>query len=206
VGGLIPDQKGNLWGVTQWGGTYSSGTVFELYPSGKEWAFRSIYDFQGGNDGIAPSGHLVIDRAGDLFGMTVLGGSGLCKQESGCGTIFRLTGSGHQWAESVVHAFTGGSDGAMPEDASLAADGPGTLYGTTSYGGKYHGLSGFGVVFKLVQSNGGWTETVLHTFPGSFYDGFIPFGGVTLDNRRHLYGLTTSGGQSVAGTAYEIIQ
>ncbi len=92
----------------------------------------------------------------------------------------------------------------MPEASSLVEDSLGNLYGTTSYGGEEHGPNGYGVVFEARPSHGGWTETVIHTFSGSSQDGFIPYGGVTLRGNGRLYGLTTSGGQSVAGTAYEI--
>jgi len=177
VGGLAEDTKGNLWGVTQYGGTHNDGTVFELTPSGEGWTFQSIYDFQGGNDGIAPSGRLLSDPAGDLFGLTVLGGSGKCTGERRCGTVFQLSSSGGAWTEKVVNSFTGGKDGAMPENSDLVEDGAGNLYGTTSDGGEAHGPNGYGVVFKLVPAQGSWTETVLHTFPGSGQDGFVPMAG-----------------------------
>jgi uncharacterized repeat protein (TIGR03803 family) len=209
VGGLIQDKKGNLWGVTSSGGPnkHKDGTVFELLRSGGDWAFRSIYSFQGGSDGKSPSGRLALDKAGNLFGLTVLGGTGKCKGESGCGTVFELTPAGSSWTESVIYSFQGGADGALPELASLTIDAKENLYGETTFGGggncNEERIKGCGVVFSLAPSKGGWTEDVIHAFPGSGSDGIYPEGAVTLLNQQ-LYGLTTSGGTGVAGAAYEL--
>jgi uncharacterized repeat protein (TIGR03803 family) len=113
VGGLIQDQDGNLWGVTSLGGTYNHGTVFELVRWSGHWTFQSIYSFQGGNDGDSPSGRLLVDKAGNLFGLTVVGGTGKCKGEPGCGTAFELTHAGPSWTESIVYSFQGGLDGEL---------------------------------------------------------------------------------------------
>jgi uncharacterized repeat protein (TIGR03803 family) len=61
--------------------------------------------------------------------------------------------------ETVLHAFTGGTDGSQPA-AGLIADSAGNLYGTTA-GGGIDASRGGGVVFKLSPSG---TETVLHTY------------------------------------------
>jgi uncharacterized repeat protein (TIGR03803 family) len=204
VGGLTQDREGNLWGVTSLGGTSNDGTVFEIVRSSGSWAFQSIYSFQGGSDGNSPSGRLTLDKAGNWFGLTVIGGTGKCENE-GCGTAFELTGSGTSWTESIIHSFQG-RDGALPELASLAIDANGTLYGETTFGGNGNcdddGLKGCGVIFKLAASNGGWTEEVIHEFPGSGEDGIYPEGALTLN--QQIYGLSTEGGTSVAGAAYEI--
>jgi hypothetical protein len=142
-----------------------------------------------------------------LFGLTVVGGTGKCKSRPGCGTVFELTSSGTFWTESVIHSFQGGRDGALPELASLAVDANGNLYGETNFGGSGEcgdtdGIKGCGVVFKLTLSEVGWSEYVIHDFPGSAADGFYPEGALTLN--QNLYGLTTGGGSSVAGAAFEI--
>ncbi len=96
---------------------------------------------------------------------------------------------------SVVHNFTGGSDGAYPMNG-FTANGK-NLFGTTSSGGT----SGVGVVFKISTSG---VETMLHTFTGS-PDGASPNGGVLRDKYGHLYGTTTAGGTYNAGIVFEII-
>src|SRR5579864_4985496 len=64
--------------------------------------------------------------------------------------------------EKVLYSFTGGADGAQPEDA-LIFDTSGTLYGTTLAGGA----SGKGAVFTLTPNSGGtWAESVLYSFTG----------------------------------------
>src|SRR5207245_269832 len=92
-------------------------------------------------------------------------------------TIFKLAPDG---TLTVLHSFDGG-DGAYPA-ASLALDGTGNLYGTTSQDGF-----GYGTVFKLAADG---THTVLHNFG---IDGYDPLGGVVLDGNGNLYGTTFTG-------------
>jgi uncharacterized repeat protein (TIGR03803 family) len=95
---------------------------------------------------------------------------------------------------TVIHNFTGGSDGANPL-AGFLIDGT-TLYGTASSGGT----SRLGVVFALNESG---EETVLHEFKGGA-DGASPEGQLVMDKAGNLYGTTTSGGASDAGTVFEL--
>jgi uncharacterized repeat protein (TIGR03803 family) len=106
------------------------------------------------------------------------------------------------WAapvETVLHFFTGGSDGNSPR-AGLIADSSGNLYGTTVSGGA----SGLGVAFKL--SPGG-TETVLYSFcnlPPGCSDGSNPAAGLIADSSGNLYGTTENGGASREGTVFKL--
>ena len=79
---------------------------------------------------------------------------------------------------TVVYAFSGGADGEYL-DTDLVMDNAGNLYGTTVAGGSGPCESGCGVVFKLTNSSGVWTESVIHTFAGS--DGSGPGSGLTFD-------------------------
>src|SRR5258708_3669115 len=144
VGGLTFDGAGNLYGATSFEGSTacvplnSCGTVFKLTPtSGGGWTETVIYSFKGGKDGRIPGGNLVFDKSGNLYGTTAAGGGGtsfVCLGD-GCGTVFELTPtSGDGWKETVLHAFTGGKDGASPAGA-LVLDAAGNRYGTTGYGG-----------------------------------------------------------------------
>ncbi len=90
-GGVILDEKGNLYGTTQLGGETGDGvghygTVFELTTAGKEIILHS---FGGGTDGGVPAAGLLRDRAGNLYGTASLGGSSNCNE--GCGVVFELT-------------------------------------------------------------------------------------------------------------------
>ena len=62
--GLTFDGAGNLYGTTNGGGPYGSGTVFKLTPSqGGSWTESVLYDFTGGQDGQEPTGSLILDEA-----------------------------------------------------------------------------------------------------------------------------------------------
>ncbi len=147
-GGLVMDAQGNLYGTTNGGGTYDAGTVFKLDMAGNE---SILYSFSGTNgDGSYPIAALVLDGQGNLYGTTFSGGDNSCDAPYGCGTVFKLDTSGN---ETVLHSFSGGSDGSFPY-ARLVLDGHGALYGTTFNGGMNtcaNGASGegCGVVFKL---------------------------------------------------------
>ena len=80
-GGLIWDGQGNIYGTTEGGGDFRCcGTIFKLDGAGTETV---LYSFSGGNDGSGPSGGLIRDAAGNLYGTT----SGVF---SGYGTVFKL--------------------------------------------------------------------------------------------------------------------
>jgi uncharacterized repeat protein (TIGR03803 family) len=92
----------------------------------------------------------------------------------------------------MLYAFTGGSDGAYP-NGGLIFDASGNLYGTTYGGGANDG----GTVFELTSnSDGTWTQSVLHSFAyhSKASDGSLPGAGVTFDASGNLYGTTTYGG------------
>jgi uncharacterized repeat protein (TIGR03803 family) len=91
--GLIFDASGNLYGTTYQGGAYGQGTVFELMPMSGGWAVKVLHNFNNnGKDGILPSGGLIFDAAGNLYGTTAYGGTGPCNyfSYSGCGTVIRV--------------------------------------------------------------------------------------------------------------------
>ena len=109
------------------------------------------------------------------------------------------SGAAGTWNASVVHDFGSGADGQYP-GSGLIGDAAGNLYGTTIFGGDYQG----GTVFELTPTaNGGWTETVLHSF-GNGTDGFALYGGVILDAAGNLYGTTFYGGPRGLGTVFEL--
>jgi uncharacterized repeat protein (TIGR03803 family) len=131
VAGLLMDSSGNLYGTAS-GGGYDYGTVFELAPDG---SLTVLHSFGGGSDGALPYAGVIADKAGNLYGTTWEGGS------SNRGTVFKISTDG---TETILHAFTDGSDGAGPA-ASLVIDGSGNLYGTTRYGGTPN----LGTIFRI---------------------------------------------------------
>jgi uncharacterized repeat protein (TIGR03803 family) len=59
-GGLVTDAAGNLYGTTESGGAYHSGTLFKLDTAGRETVLR----YFAGKDGAGPYGGLLMDKAG----------------------------------------------------------------------------------------------------------------------------------------------
>jgi len=194
-GGLVFDRAGNIYGVTSAGGENNSGTVFELSPSGGTWSESVLYSFQyngDDNDGSVPMGGVVFDTAGNLYGTTLYGGTGC--QRGTCGTVYQLTPSNGAWLESVIFNFANGPSGYQPYD-TLTIDQQGNLYGTTSVGGE----GGGGTVFKLTQSNAGWTFSVLYSFTtcGSY-------AGLIMDTAGNLYGACYGGGAYGYGMIFKL--
>jgi uncharacterized repeat protein (TIGR03803 family) len=194
-GALVLDKHGNLYGTTQYGGANQGcasgcGTVFRLAPDGTETV---LYSFAGGADGFWPYAGLTMDKKGNLYGTTWVGGGSGCGG-LGCGTVFKLAPDG---TETVLHSFSA-LDGAGPH-AGVILDAKGNLYGTTSYGGSDCTGPGCGVVFKLAPDG---TETVLHRF--DYSDGAYPYGGVVLSKKGSLYGTTQAGGANNQGTIFEL--
>jgi uncharacterized repeat protein (TIGR03803 family) len=183
--GLIQGSDGNFYGATFEGGANSEGTVFRITPSGTETV---LYSFAGGsNDGQSPSSGLIQGNDGNFYGTTANGGA------NGEGTIFKITPSG---AETVLHSFVGGSDGATPY-AGLIQGSDGNFYGTTWEGGA----NGDGTVFKISSSG---TETVLYSFAGGSNDGADPYAALIQGSDGNFYGTTGAGGTSNAGTVFKI--
>jgi uncharacterized repeat protein (TIGR03803 family) len=188
---VIADSQGNLYGTTYDGGNTNCygagcGTVFKLATDGTE---SVLYAFQGGSDGANPFASLIMDATGNLYGTTWSGGSTTNCSGSGCGTVFEVATNG---TETILHAFSGGSDG-MDLQSPLTADENGNLYGTTDYGGNTSDCSGngCGTVFKLAPDG---TKTVLHAFAGS--DGAQPGGQLLAEKKGELYAATYNGGGS----------
>jgi uncharacterized repeat protein (TIGR03803 family) len=109
--------------------------------------------------------------------------------------MIAFTGVGVAADERVLYDFSL-SQGFSPEDGVVFR--AGHLFGTTTQGGAF----GYGVVFKLTRSNGGWMETVLYNFTGGA-DGAYPVAGVTFDRAGNLYG-TTSSDASGHGVIYRL--
>lgn len=197
---LIVDRAGNLYGTTVEGGDSGSGTVFMLAPSSQGWTETVLYSFRGGADGSEPYGGVTLDGAGNLYGTTVVGGTGGTCVDSGCGVVFKLTRSGGTWTETVIHNFLGGNDGYGP-GAGVTLGRNGALYGMTPTGGA----NGVGVIYELKpDQNGAWTEQVIHTFTGGADGATGSAGRLISDTAGNLYGVATVGGGNGDGTAFEL--
>jgi uncharacterized repeat protein (TIGR03803 family) len=194
---LVVDPAGNLYGTTVQGGRHASGTVFQLSRSGGSWVHTVLYSFTGGLDGNEPYKGVTLDADGNLYGTAVTGGTGFC--EGGCGVTYKLTKSGGQWTQSVIHSFSGGDDGSGP-GSPVVLDKDGNVYGTTPTGGA----DGFGTVYQLHHANGQWTFRVIHTFTGGADGSTGSAGRIAFDAAGNLYGVATAGGAHQAGVVYKL--
>jgi uncharacterized repeat protein (TIGR03803 family) len=194
--GLIRDSKGNFYGTTFFGGDANCpdnfgtapgcGTVYKLDSSNN---LSVLYTFTGGTDGAWPQG-LVMDSAGNLYGVTFYGGNLSCPLLAGigCGVVFKISSTG---VFSVLYSFQGGADGAVPFGFL-------TLHGTAVYGGTQEGGTlgdcgggGCGVIFAVSTSTG--AEKPLYAFTGGA-DGSLPTSQFLFDSKGNLYGTTYAGG------------
>ncbi|MGB6690338.1 MAG: choice-of-anchor tandem repeat GloVer-containing protein [Terracidiphilus sp.] len=147
-------------------------------------------------DGDRPYGGLIFDGKGNLYGITVTGGT------HSNGTVFELIPeAGGGWTEKVLYNFGDAvSDGQNPY-GGVIFDKLGNLYGTTDNGGT--DLSG--TVFELSpQPDGSWKEQMLYSFKNIDNDGNYPQAGLILDGNGNLYGTTSQGGDSSSGTVFEV--
>jgi uncharacterized repeat protein (TIGR03803 family) len=185
--GVIQDPAGNLYGTTYYGGDSEFGAVFEVSTAGTE---KVLYSFSYAANAVAP---LARDKAGNIYGTTAYGGSANCY--IGCGVVFKIDSAGK---ETVLHKFTGGSDGCYPEQG-LIEDTSGNLFGTTSGTGC---PPSNGTIFKI---NSARKFTLLYSFAGQPSSGAAPeFGHLKMDEFGNLYGVTTGGGAYGYGALYKL--
>jgi hypothetical protein len=192
-GALVADANGNLYGTAVFGGSCTvsvkgCGIVFELSPPavpGGDWTETILYSFTGGSDGAAPSGTLIFDKQGNLYGTRD-------------GGIFELSPpatEGGAWTETNLPS-------------------PGNLQGSKLlyYGGDFYGVTQDGGSAKLgtafvlkppATAGGEWSYRVLHNFGVVQGDGSVPVAGLVVHNGA-LYGTTTQGG-GVQDDGYGIV-
>jgi len=208
--GVTLDQKGNVYGTTNWGGTFGYGAVYRMSPptqKGGPWTETVLYSLdRGTNMGSNPEGPVTFDESGNLYGTTAFGGDLNCSGGFGCGVVFELTETGGTWTYANLYSFQAGRDGAEPT-GYMVVDSEGSLYSTTTSGGEGSGSAG--IAFKLSppsQKGDAWTETVLHRFKAPTDSGAID--GLIWGKWHSLYGVTYLGGKGCqgegCGTVFEL--
>ncbi len=182
---MISDARGNLYGVSEAGGSLDLGTLFKYGAGG---TFKILHAFD--STAYAPTGRLARDRAGNLYGVTGLGGSSTSCSGHSCGTVYRLSPDG---TFVILYSFTNNDDGRYPV-GGLEIDRAGNLYGTAGYGGA----GDYGTVFELPP---GGDFTTLYSFNGT--NGASPVGDV-LSLGTDLYLATYGGGANGYGTVVKV--
>ena len=147
--GLTLDPAGNLFGATLNGGTGGGGVVFELSRSDNQWTYSIIYDLSSTGLYAGPRAALAIDAAGNLYGSTTTPGCMAmgCRQKAdaggGHGTVFKLSPGRNGWTYTLLHDFSGGSDGLDPY-YGVIVDPNGIVYGAAR-----PGTGNAGVIFMI---------------------------------------------------------
>ncbi|MGC1192690.1 MAG: choice-of-anchor tandem repeat GloVer-containing protein, partial [Candidatus Binatus sp.] len=222
--GVIGDGSGDLFGTTSSGGMYGlganpGGVLFEITADGGYsvlWNFSGTYGPSSIDDGADPVSGLIMDKQGNIYGTTALGGTSADFADliNGVGTVFELSppgAGGGAWTEQVLWNFeNNGTDGFSPV-GGVVIDPNGNIYGTTEYGGPYSDEPYYGgTAFKLAppaMTGGSWGETILWDFGNSnSTDGSLPWASLMIDPIGNLFGTAVSGGSFGvnAGSVYEI--
>jgi uncharacterized repeat protein (TIGR03803 family) len=166
-----------LYGTAYWGGTFGAGSVFKVNVDGT--GVTNLHSFQWTDypasppmqpipnaDGGYPSAGLLL--VGDtLFGTTSRGG------RYANGTVFALKTDGTGF--TVLHSFTGGSDGGNPV-AGLVASGN-ALYAVATKGGSFGNGTLFAISFGPQLTIDAHETNVIVTWPTNYlgfdYSGFV---------------------------------
>lgn len=200
--------NGNLYGTTANAGGDGLGMVWELQPPatpGGTWIEKVLYSPDGEyGQGLGFFSGVIVGSNHYLYTVTSGGG------DYGLGTVTVVeppTTPGGAWSGGSIYQFTGGSDGKQPAGIAITKDG--VIYGTTSYGGSGNA----GVVFALTPSSLPYlyNETTLYSFTGGA-DGGVPFAAPVISTSTQVYGTifaiygsTTAGGFSGAGTVFQLL-
>lgn len=192
LGGLLQGKDGRFYGVAGGGGPagngQGNGTLYAIpptppgqYPTWKPDILYSFYCPTDSIHGCAPSGGVIQDAQGNLYGRTSQGG------KFGNGTIFKYTLKARKL--DTLHSFSPSEGGGIGTRLLLASDGK--LYGTTTLGSS-------GTVYRI-STNGTDDFQVIHS-GGTFH-----FSNELIQGQDgSLYGTTQNGGAYYDGTVYKL--
>jgi len=195
-----PAHDGSVIVETDFGQAGNQGQIVLLTPQGKGhlYSVTTLKVFNGTDtDGGHPSGHLAIDSAGNIWGMT--NASTAHTQ----GTVFELSNSSGTW--SFRTAFV------VPDDAGLIGNPNGYGGVLLDKKGNLFGIAAApcqddacGTVFEIPQAalNNPKAKTGLQVLY-RFTDGHAPIGMVR-DEQGDLFGVETHGGEATLGSVWEV--
>ena len=192
---LVQGSDGSFYGTTERGGASGIGTVFQLTSAGVLTRLVSFND----TNGAAPRAALVQSTDGNFYGTTPQGGGpnlhGL-NQDSGFGTVFRMTPAG---VLTTLVKFNGSNGGNSAGGLVQGSDG--NFYGTAASGGNLSSNAGygFGTAFKMTL---GGALTSLVSF--NLANGYNPSAGLLQGSDGNFYGTTAGGGAGGGGTVFKM--
>ncbi len=190
VGIPVLDAHGDLFGVTQFGGTGGQGVVYEMQRTATGYTEKLLHSFA--STGGLPQAGLTIASDGTLFG-TIYGFG----QGNPDGTVFRIQRGTAGAVYTPLYNFKGSTDGSMPDGVLTVDNRTGVIYGVTQYGGT-SGI-GNGTVFSLTPHGSGYTEHVVHALAANGAEGFDPEGQLLLTANGDLFGTAALGGVKCSG-------
>jgi uncharacterized repeat protein (TIGR03803 family) len=183
LGTLIEASNGKLYGMTNSGGLYNSGVLFE-FDKNTDTFIKKI-DFKDTLNGSFPEASLIEATNGKLYGTTANGGN------EGLGVIFEYD----PILDTLIKKldFDGTQKGSNPRNLELASDGK--LYGNAIHGGA----NNIGVIFVYDPATNIFEKKL--DFDGTSKGGNpCPITEVTIGK---FYGMTSTGGNNDNGVLYE---
>ncbi len=184
-GSLLQASDGNLYGMTEKGGTNDLGVLFKY--NLQTSTFTKLVDFAGATNGGCPMGALIQATDGKLYGLTWKGGT------TDYGTLFQYTIATNTLTKKLD--FTGTATGDFPYGSLMQAT-DGKLYGMTYHGGNYD----YGVLFNFNTATSVFTK--LRDFDNDQM-GNDPKGSLIQATNGFLYGMTFAGGNSSMGAIFK---
>jgi uncharacterized repeat protein (TIGR03803 family) len=181
-GRLLARPDGSLYGVSAGGGAMSAGTIFKLVPG---VSFELLHGFQATQDGTGAYDGLSVGSDGALYGTAPKGGADTV------GTIYKLTSS--DTFKLLMSPSTADASGFYPYGSVVQAS-DGALYGVMMAGGA----GSAGTIYKMTTAG---AVTLAHAFDSAKH-GSKPYGRLVAASDGLLYGTTTGGGSSYAGTLF----
>ncbi len=211
--GLTISPSGQLYGTTLGPQqcTAGCGTVYRISRAGTGWILSTLYAFRGGTDGSAPGAPVTIAADGSLYGTTGNGGLLNGCYGSGCGTVYHMQPPATicksvtcPWTETTLYTFQNCPSLNLP-GGGVAFDRSGNIVAVTGEGGLgcQDNNEGWGGVYELTPSSGGWTYQVVYQFTAGF-DGCTPRGTPLVNQAGNILGTNYECGANGAGAVYEI--
>ena len=188
---LVSDGHGSLWGTNFFGGAEQCGSVFKV--DAITGALTTVVEFTSGKGGRGPTGGLVSDGAGFLWGMCAQGGKGH-------GTLFKVNATTGALTSAVEFTGKGGGNTGSVPGTALVGDGHGFMWGCTVQGGS----DDAGTLFKVDIASGVLTTLVEFEKKQSHHKGYRPEATLVSDGHGAFLGTTRLGGKKDAGTIFKI--